>query len=95
MSLGDETCQIHQSPMIKEKQHTGNGNWEWSKPFCPTCNLLKASGKFVEYLTALKRDGDDKMKAAATAALASIESEADTQKEPAAAHPVIGTDAAH
>jgi hypothetical protein len=54
--IDDETCKIHQTPMVKVRQHVGHGASEWSKPACPLCDELKASGKYDEAVASIKAD---------------------------------------
>jgi hypothetical protein len=35
-------CEKHKTPMIKEREHIGSGNWQWSVPYCPLCRELEA-----------------------------------------------------
>lgn len=37
----DDICETHNTPMIKQKEHIGDGNWQWSKPFCPLCKQIE------------------------------------------------------
>jgi hypothetical protein len=57
--IDNETCKIHQTPMVKVRQHVGHGASEWSKPACPLCDELKANGKYDEAVASIKADKAD------------------------------------
>jgi hypothetical protein len=38
----DVMCEKHRTSMIREREHVGNGKWEWGEPYCPLCRELEA-----------------------------------------------------